>query len=273
MIENKHGSTNGFASISWGPVMWFLIHLYSFQADLYFFRTWFESLPRVLPCGACRENLPRNLIQSNYDPKIWTSRDMVSQYMWQLHNVVNQCLGKVGPFPPYEHVRSYFLGIRYTASTHIRIQGYDTLGLPSVYTCMRALSRPWWFVCIVVLLNFPLVSNKEMCTVHVNWIMDGISSIPSHCEKRLLKRHFLQVHDHYRQKWADRTQITRADMIELLMSFIRLVYKQKVLDVRDILITHERLRASRCTTSNGSREGSCIGVSNAPCRIICESHP
>jgi hypothetical protein len=65
MPNNQH---NGFVSAIWGPALWLSIHCISMNyplnpsiADKLHYRTWFEGLEHILPCGACRNNFKNNL--------------------------------------------------------------------------------------------------------------------------------------------------------------------------------------------------------------------
>lgn len=88
--------TNGFISNIWGPTFWFTLHCISLNfplhptyADKQHYRTFFESLQYVLPCGICRDNFKQNLEQIGYDPSVhYESRAMFSYLVYELHQIV-----------------------------------------------------------------------------------------------------------------------------------------------------------------------------------------
>lgn len=90
--------TNGFISNVWGPTFWFTLHcislnfpLHPSEIDKINYRAFFESLQYVLPCGVCRDNFKKNLIQVGYDPKIhYNSRAMFSYLVYKLHQMVRK---------------------------------------------------------------------------------------------------------------------------------------------------------------------------------------
>ena len=95
-------SQNGFVSAVWGPAMWLSLHCISMNypsdptdADKLNYRTWFEGLENVLPCGTCRKNFKVNLRDINYNPeKHFESRLMFSYMVFQLHNNIRKMQGK-----------------------------------------------------------------------------------------------------------------------------------------------------------------------------------
>ena len=105
-------SRDGFMTMVWGPMLWFVMHTVSFnypcaptRREKRHYRRFFESMSHVLPCGSCRKNLRRNMRDSGYDPAtVFASRDALSRWVYRLHDCVNRMLGKRSP--PFEDVRT-----------------------------------------------------------------------------------------------------------------------------------------------------------------------
>lgn len=82
--------------------MWLSLHCISMNypstptdTEKLAYRTWFEGLQFVLPCGTCRDNFSTNLRAIGYDPeKHFESRLMFSYIVYRLHNAVRQMQGK-----------------------------------------------------------------------------------------------------------------------------------------------------------------------------------
>ena len=95
-------SRNGFVSAIWGPALWLSIHCISLNypssptdAEKTAYRTWFEGLEYVLPCGTCRKNFKQNLKDIEYNAeKHFESRLMFSYIVFKLHNKIRQMQGK-----------------------------------------------------------------------------------------------------------------------------------------------------------------------------------
>jgi hypothetical protein len=93
---------NGFVSAIWGPALWLAIHCISMNypsnpsiADKLHYRTWFEGLEHILPCGTCRNNFKTNLKDIDYDPEThFDSRLMFSYMVYKLHNNIRKMQGK-----------------------------------------------------------------------------------------------------------------------------------------------------------------------------------
>jgi hypothetical protein len=98
-----YNENNGFVSSIWGPQLWFTLHCISFNypikptpTDKQNYRTFFESLQYVLPCGACRTNFAENLKCIDYDPaKHFESRLMFSFLIYSLHRNVRKRQNKL----------------------------------------------------------------------------------------------------------------------------------------------------------------------------------
>jgi len=97
-----HGkSDQGMQTSVWGPLLWTFLHIVSFNFPVHpdgekrlQHKLFFDSLANILPCRFCRENLPKNMIAAGYSDQVYASRDTLSKFVWRLHNVVNDALGK-----------------------------------------------------------------------------------------------------------------------------------------------------------------------------------
>jgi hypothetical protein len=83
-----------------GPYLWAAIHficlgapthLSTSQKDAY--RTFFHSLPDILPCRSCGKHLYDTLQKLSIEPSL-THKDALFAWSVKLHNIVNEQLGK-----------------------------------------------------------------------------------------------------------------------------------------------------------------------------------
>ena len=94
---NFIGSDHGINSCCFGPPLWAFLHMSALNykpehAKMY--RSFYNSLGGVLPCRACRENYPKNLITAGYTNKrTWSSRKGFFTFVWRLHNAVDDATG------------------------------------------------------------------------------------------------------------------------------------------------------------------------------------
>lgn len=98
-------SKNGFLTMVWGPIFWFILHIISFnypvfptntQKSCYFY--FFSSIQYVLPCATCRYNLT-DIFTSNdtnvqLNMKHFKNRTSLSVWVYNLHCKVNDSLSK-----------------------------------------------------------------------------------------------------------------------------------------------------------------------------------
>jgi FAD-linked sulfhydryl oxidase len=82
----------------WGPKMWYSIHciakFYPCKPDASKKQSalmFFESLEDMLPCKKCRENYASYIKEH---PPALSSRAALTRWTWNLHDHVNQRLGK-----------------------------------------------------------------------------------------------------------------------------------------------------------------------------------
>lgn len=98
----------------WGPIFWNTLHIVTLgypvhptEEDKMGARKFFESLQTVIPCPICREHYKSHLAEMPVDEALH-SRSALIQWGWELHNRVNEMLGKpaisVDQF--LDHIRS-----------------------------------------------------------------------------------------------------------------------------------------------------------------------
>ena len=98
----------------WGPPMWFILHMVSFNypvnptekdKDNYF--SFFNSIRHVLPCGKCRTNVVKNMKKRPLRRSTLKNRESISKWVYELHNDVNKMLCK--PYKiSYKEVRDQY---------------------------------------------------------------------------------------------------------------------------------------------------------------------
>jgi len=113
----RYDSNEGMRSSSFSSVWFFLgllgrgIPLHPTEERKQHLHEFLLSLGNILPCGSCRKNFQKNLIQAGYNPTIHLkSRQSFSRFINHLHNVVNIMLKK--PIFPYEKHRDFYEMLR-----------------------------------------------------------------------------------------------------------------------------------------------------------------
>jgi len=116
--KDDYDSRDGFLTYVWGPSMWMTLHIMSMNYPCYptplqkkQYKTYFDSLEHILPCGKCRENLKDNLNMTNYSMKVFKNRDTLSKWVYDLHCCINTMLGKKNVIT-YEDVRNIYENFR-----------------------------------------------------------------------------------------------------------------------------------------------------------------
>lgn len=112
-------SNDGMLTTVWGPPMWHYLHTMSFnypvkptKKDKKNYREFILKLEYTLPCGKCRENLRKNFKKFPLSGRHMKTRDTLSRYMFDLHELVNKMLNKKSNLSfnqireRYEHFRS-----------------------------------------------------------------------------------------------------------------------------------------------------------------------
>ena len=130
--EKDYMSGDGMMTSVWGPPMWHVLHTISFnypikptkeqQKQYYKF---YANLENILPCKYCRDNLVKNLESLPLTIKIMKSRETLSRWVYNLHEIVNSMLGKKSGLcyddvrDRYEHFRSRCIESKDTIDTNI----------------------------------------------------------------------------------------------------------------------------------------------------------
>lgn len=112
---------SGFSPDTWGPSMWFMIHLiastYPVQptaVDKARYAAFYKSLQHVLPCEGCRQGYG-TIIRTDptvMTPRVFASREALFKWTVDVHNRVNAKLRKPvktdwkGWYREYERLRS-----------------------------------------------------------------------------------------------------------------------------------------------------------------------
>ena len=125
--QEDYNSDNGMITYVWGPLLWHFLHMmsfnYSINPEQYNKDKGYESgfiqncyylfirlLQYILPCGACRDNLIKNLSVLNFKKnknKILKNRHTFSKFIFDLHETVNTFLNKKSNLK-YEDIRDFY---------------------------------------------------------------------------------------------------------------------------------------------------------------------
>jgi hypothetical protein len=107
-------SNNGMLVAIWGPSAWHFMHTMSFNypmnptiKDKQHYRQYILNLVNVLPCGKCRKNLKENFKHLPLTMKHMMNRNTFSRYVYDLHELVNNMLGKKSGLS-YENVKERY---------------------------------------------------------------------------------------------------------------------------------------------------------------------
>ena len=112
--EEDYKSGDGMLTSVWGPPLWHTLHTISFNYPIkptneqkkYYF-IFYNNLQNILPCKYCRENLTKNLKELPLTIEVFKSRESLSRYVYNLHELINKMLGKNSGLS-YEDVRDRY---------------------------------------------------------------------------------------------------------------------------------------------------------------------
>ena len=86
--------------MSWGPVMWHVIHSWAVSypdkptdADIEGARKYYNDLPGLIPCPRCAAHFARILELDPVEPWLYSRRDL-AEWTWRIHNTVSISLNK-----------------------------------------------------------------------------------------------------------------------------------------------------------------------------------
>jgi hypothetical protein len=155
--DREYNSNDGMLTSVWGPSMWHYLHTMSFNypthpsaKDKMYYRKFVRNLVHVLPCGKCRKNLVHNFKKLPLTISDMKSRDSFSRYIYNLHEVVNNMLGKESRLT-FEEVRERY--------EHFRARCAKPTKSMRPTTIKR---RPKENGC-----NEPLYGEKSKCILHI----------------------------------------------------------------------------------------------------------
>ncbi len=84
----------------WGPIFWYTMHIVAlgyppnpppeYKAAA---KQFYESLQYLIPCPVCREHYAVHLKELPLEPALNSRSDLI-HWTWQIHNLVNESLGK-----------------------------------------------------------------------------------------------------------------------------------------------------------------------------------
>lgn len=125
--KKDYNSDNGMITYVWGPLLWHFLHMMSFNyptnpeqynkqkgyqkgfiQNCYY--VFVRLLQYVLPCGACRDNLVKNLeiLKFKENKKdIFEDRGTFSKFIFDLHETVNEYLEKKSNLK-YEDIKDFY---------------------------------------------------------------------------------------------------------------------------------------------------------------------
>ena len=103
-------------STEWGPFYWYVIHTTALNyptnpTDFHkaAYKNFFESFANILPCRKCREHYQTHISRYPISPFL-DSNELLNKWVIDLHNMVNQSLGK--PQYTYQQVYQIYMGLK-----------------------------------------------------------------------------------------------------------------------------------------------------------------
>ena len=117
MRSSRFDSDNGMQSRVFGPPLWVALHSITFgyparptpRKKLQYL-AFFKALGSVLPCKFCRASYGKFISRKGRAPLKYATmrdRDSLARWLYALHNLVNERLGKTR-VPSFERVRSRY---------------------------------------------------------------------------------------------------------------------------------------------------------------------
>ncbi|RZD40300.1 MAG: hypothetical protein CXT73_06700 [Methanobacteriota archaeon] len=111
-------SNDGMLTTVWGPSIWHFLHTMSFNyslkptsKDKLNYKNFVLKLGKILPCGHCRKNFPKNLKKVPLTETALKNRHNFSKWMYKLHEQVNKMLKKKSGLT-YKQVRNRYENFR-----------------------------------------------------------------------------------------------------------------------------------------------------------------
>ena len=111
---NDYNSTDGMLTNVWGPALWHVLHIMSFnypiepcEENKHHYMNFIINLQYTLPCKYCRINLKKNLLELPLTIEHMKNRESFSKYVYDLHELINTMLNKKSGLT-YEMVRERY---------------------------------------------------------------------------------------------------------------------------------------------------------------------
>lgn len=151
--------TMGMLTKTWGPPLWFVLHVISFNYPVTptrlqraQYRIFMCALGTVLPCGACRRSYRERMREAMVRfPDPYRSRETFSRFVCKLHDAVTDHRGGVVPPVTYPEWRDHYEQFRARSCTT------DSLGCTDpMYVNQR---------CVVTVLSDESKSMDMTCDV------------------------------------------------------------------------------------------------------------
>jgi len=99
--QENYESNDGMMTAIWGPPLWHTLHIISFNYPVkptkeqkINYYNFYSNLINILPCKICRDNLINNFKTLPLTSKVFKSRDSLSRYVYNLHELINTMLNK-----------------------------------------------------------------------------------------------------------------------------------------------------------------------------------
>lgn len=134
-FTRKHYQSNdGMLTSVWGPGTWHYLHTMSFNYPVHptcaqkrQYREHILNLVYVLPCGKCRANLCKNFKRHPLLYKHMKNRNTFSRYIYKLHEIINDMLGKKSGLT-YGEVRDRYENFRSRCRTMRKQNAHEEKG-------------------------------------------------------------------------------------------------------------------------------------------------
>jgi hypothetical protein len=164
--KNDYESNNGMLVSIWGPSAWHFMHTISFNYPVYptnddkkKYRNYILNLVHILPCGKCRKNLIENFNILPLKIINMKNRDTFSRYIYDLHELVNNMLGKESGLT-YEQVKERYEHFRARCSVSNRMGEM----LPKIKNYTRKTDSK---ILLEKGCTEPLVGEKSKCILKI----------------------------------------------------------------------------------------------------------
>jgi hypothetical protein len=89
---------NNISPTKWGPSFWYVFHITAFgyptnptESDIEYYRTYYNTFAKVIPCVVCREHFGI-MLSGTYrlTDEIMADREKLIRWTWEVHDYVNR---------------------------------------------------------------------------------------------------------------------------------------------------------------------------------------